>query len=257
VTRPYIVPRVLVVVVGLVVVLAQMVAPMFEGRAFGEGVDAAAIGISVAVAVVMAVIVWFAFRPPVAQRAAFRGAPVALGVLVSARPTGMSINDQPEMELVVEIEAPDGRTVRGTAKEVVDLGTLAQLVPGATVPVAYLPDGRMAVAPHASDESMEDAMYAARLAQGRLTPRQVEVARRGVKARAVIMSMRPTGEIRGDETVVHLDLRVTRPDGTTFDATRELPVPQIALAGLQTGAIVEARYLPDDEAYVAVSTRVR
>jgi hypothetical protein len=254
--RPHIAVRAIMSVISAVLLVLPFVFALASGEPFAEAMDWAWLLITAVVLAILMPIVWFAFRPPRSERREFRGAPVAMGTLVSARPTGMSINDQPELELVLDVETADGRTIRGTTREVIDLGMLPQVVPGAPLPVAYLDDGRIALARDASEEALQQNLYDARVRQGRLTAHQVRVAREGIAARAVVMAMRPTGEVRGTEAVVHLDLRVTRPNGSTFDATRELPVAQIALPGLQPASVVEVRYLPEDESYVAVSTRV-
>jgi hypothetical protein len=241
-----------VVVIAFAVLLAL---PLVVG-AFAGAIDWVWFGITAVLALVLIPIVWRAFRPPVAMTKAFRDAAVGVGTLVEARPTGTEINDQPELQLVFDVETADGRTIRGTTRHVVDLGSLPQFVPGATMPVRHLPDGRIALDGRVSTESMEETLYAARVKQGKLTEQQVHVARHGTRAKAVVMAMRPTGEVRDGEAVVHVEVQVTRPDGTRFDAVREMPVRPVALPGLQPGSVVDVAYLPADETYVAISTRM-
>lgn|GEM_PF-3279562 len=255
--RPFIAPRLIVVALILIGLAVQIVIGLQSDPPFSSESDRIGLVIGVGLGLVLIPITWRAFRPGALQTAAFRDAQLGIGTLVSARPTGTSINDQPELELTFDVETGEGRTFRAATKEIVDVGTLPQMVPGATCGIRYLPDGRIGLDASATEEQLTEVLTAARLAQGKLTSRQVNVAKNGVRAQAVVMDCRPTGVIVDGDAVIHLDLKVTRPDGSTFDAEREMPLPAVALPGLQAGSVVEARYLPGDESYVAVQTRVR
>lgn len=243
----------LIIIVG--VIALQFVTPLFSDRPYLEALAPLGLVIAAGVGLVALLATWFAFRAPAHERHEFRDAPLGVGILVSARATGTSINDQPEIELTLDVETPDGQSIRGTARTIVNQGELAQLSPGTTIPVRYRENGRFAVVPDAPTEELEKSLYASRFARGVLTAQQVDVATRGTEASAVIMSMRPTGEISEGRAILHLELRVTRPDRTTFDAVRDVPAPAVALADLQTGSVVQVRYLPSDESYVGISTR--
>jgi len=208
-------------------------------------------------AVVLLPLIWRVTGASARADRIFADAKVGLGTLVQARRTGTSINDDPEIELVLDVETPEGTVFRSSTRAYLELSEHATLVPGTPFPVDYLPDNRIRLRRVADDKEFEDAMYAIRVAQGRMTPHQVRVAKEGVHARAVVMSAEPTGEIVDGEAVIRLHVRVTRPDGTVFDNTRELPLPSISLPGLQPGTVVDARYLAGDERDVSVSIRVR
>ncbi|MGY1551973.1 hypothetical protein ACW5CM_09325 [Microbacterium sp. A588] len=244
------------IVVVLGVIVLQFVVPLFSNSPYLEALDPQGILISVGIGIVCLLIIWLSFRPPAHQRREFQDAPLGVGMLISARATGTSINDQPQIELILDVETPDGRSIRGSARTIVNQGELAQLTPGSTIPVRYREDGRFAVVPDAATADLQNSLYAARVARGMLTEQQVDVATRGTDATAVIMAMQPTGEIAHGQAVLHLDLRVNRPDGSSFDAKRDMPAAPAALEDLQPGRIVQVRYLPSDETYVAISTRV-
>lgn len=206
----------------------------------------------------------FAFAPPLAsvlggpRRSAFRNGELALGTLRRLRQTGVQFNDQPQVELFFDVETADGQRFDGRARQVVSLTDLPGLVPGAVLPVRYLPgrtDGWVMVAGDTAPEQLEDLLLRRQLALGRITPRQFEAARHGVGAQAVVLTMAPTGEVRGDLAVIELALRVTRPDGTRFDTTVSKALPAVALPGLQPGAVVGVKYLPSDEQDVLVQAR--
>ncbi|MGL3151264.1 hypothetical protein ACSS7Z_13000 [Microbacterium sp. A82] len=244
------------IVIFLGVIVLQFIVPLFSDGPYLESLDPLGILISTGVGLICLVAIWFSFRPPAHERREFQDAPLGVGMLVSARATGTSFNDQPEIELVLDVDTPDGRSIRGTAHTIVNQGELAQLTPGSTFPVRYREDGRFAVAPDAETADLQNSLYASQIARGMLTEQQVDVATRGTDATAVIMAMQPTGEIAHGQAVLHLDLRVNRPDGSSFDAKRDMPAAPAALEDLQPGRIVQVRYLPSDETYVAISTRV-
>lgn len=187
----------------------------------------------------------------------FEGAPIAMGTIVSANRTGLSINDQPQLEILFDVETMDGQSFRGVAKAIIDLTELAAVVPGAILPVRYVPgstDGRVAIAADAPQEEMQAVLDRVRVAKGLVTPRQLEIAEQGVEARAVVLALTPTGEIRGDRAVMDLRLRITRPDQTQFDLDQQKPIDASAVPQVQPGMVVRVRYLPHDESEVVLIT---
>ncbi|THV21712.1 hypothetical protein [Glycomyces paridis] len=187
----------------------------------------------------------------------FEGAPIGMGTVVSASRTGLSINDQPQLEILFDVDTVDGQSFRGVAKTIVDITELAAVVPGAILPVRYVPgstDGRVAIAADAPQAEMQAALDRVRVAKGLVTPRQLQIAEQGVEAKAVVLAMSPTGEIRGDRAVMDLDFRVTRADQTTFDLHQQKPVDASAIAQIQPGMVVRVRYLPHDESEIVVLT---
>lgn len=97
--------RVIVIVIVVLVVVGvialQFVIPLFSGGSYGEALSPLGLSIAAGVGLVALLATWFAFRAPALERREFRDAPLGVGTLVSARATGTSINDQPEVELRV------------------------------------------------------------------------------------------------------------------------------------------------------------
>jgi len=189
----------------------------------------------------------------------FAGGQFGVGTVVSVRRTGTTVNDQPEMDVVMDVETVTGETFRATGRRLVDLTTLSELVPGVLLPVRYAPgrkDGRVMIDLEATGEQMHAHIQEAAFARGETTARSMENYRHGFATTALVLAMRPTGEVRDGAAVIDLQYRVTRPDGTTFDTRRELEVPPIGIADVQPGRIVNARYLLQDESDVSVEIRV-
>ena len=187
----------------------------------------------------------------------FEGAPIGVGTIVSASRTGLSINDQPQLEILFDVDTMDGQSFRGVAKAIVDMTELAAVVPGAILPVRYRPgstDGKVAIAADAPQEELQAVIDRVRLAKGLVTPRQLQISEQGTEAKAVVLALSPTGEIRGDRAVMDIKFRVTRPDQTVFDLDQQKPIDASALPQLQPGMVVRVRYLPHDESEVVVLT---
>jgi hypothetical protein len=183
----------------------------------------------------------------------YRGAPIAMGTVVSLARTGLAVNDQPQLLIILDVDTQDGHTFRAEAKQLVDLTEMSAVQPGCMLPVRYLPgDSRVVLATDAPPAELQQVLDQVRLAKGLVTPRQLQISQQGLETRAVVLSMAPTGEIRGDRAVVSLGMRVTRPDGSTFDLVQEKTLSPEVVAQAQPGAVVRVRYLPHDESELVI-----
>lgn len=93
-------------------------------------------------------------------------------------------------------------------------------------------------------------------AQAHVDTQGLRIAEHGVDARAVVVAMRPTDEIRDDRFVLGMTLRVTRQDGSTFEVTTEKAVPPALMPRVQPGSVITVKYLPGDETTVALALRL-
>lgn len=185
--------------------------------------------------------------------AGYRDAPIGMATVVSLTRTGLSVNDRPQLLITLDVDTQDGRTFRAEAKQLVDLTEMAMVQPGRMLPVRYLPgDSRVVLATDAAPDELQQALDQTQLAKGLVTPRQLQISQQGLESRAVVLSMAPTGEIRGDRAVVSLGLRVTRLDGTAFDVVQEKALSPELVAAVQPGAVVRVRYLAHDESEVVI-----
>jgi hypothetical protein len=185
--------------------------------------------------------------------AGYRGAPIGMGTVVSSARTGLSVNDQPQLLITLDVDTQDGHTFRAEAKHLVDLTQLDMVQPGRMLPVRHLPgDGRVVLATDAAPDELQRVLDQIRLAKGLVTPRQLQISQQGLESRAVVLSMTPTGEIRGDRAVASLGMRVTRPDGSTFDVVQEKALSPEMVTAVQPGAVVRVRYLAHDESELVI-----
>lgn len=91
---------------------------------------------------------------------AFRGAPIGIGTVVSTSRTGLSINDQHQLDIMLDVDTPDGKFC-GVARQIIDLAELAAVRPGAILPVRYRPgrtDGKVTLATDASQAEIQAAL---------------------------------------------------------------------------------------------------
>lgn len=185
---------------------------------------------------------------------AFRDAPIGMGTVVRVSRTGLSVNDQPQVDIQLDVDTPNGMSFRGTARQIIDITELASVRPGAVLPVRYLPDGQITLAIDAAQDELQAALNRVQVAKGYITPKQLHIAENGIDAKAVVLAMVPTGEVRHDRSVVTLTLRVTRPDRTMFDLTQQKALPASAVPRLQPGSAISVKYLPHDESEVTIVT---
>ena len=62
---------------------------------------------------------------------------LTIGTLVSIKRTGVLIDQQPQLALTYDVDAPGGRQFRGVAREIVGLDEFHVMTPGLVLPVSY------------------------------------------------------------------------------------------------------------------------
>jgi hypothetical protein len=184
----------------------------------------------------------------------FLGAPIGIGTVTGVARTGLSVNDQPQLDIRLRVDTADGRTFPASMRQVVDVTDLSAVQPNAMLPVRYLADGRVALATDAPTHELQAALDRVHIAKGWLTPKQLRITEYGVDASAVVVSMTPTGHTEDGRSKVRLRVLVTRPDSTTFEATQDKNLPPTSVPQVQPGMVVRVKYLPHDESDVAVLT---
>jgi hypothetical protein len=137
------------------------------------------------------------------------------------------------------VTGPDGTTAvaarqvlavaTAVARQVVDLTDLAAVQPDAILPVRYLPDNRVVLATDAPTHELQAALDRVHVTKGWLTQEQLRITEYGVDASAVVLGMTPTGHTPDGRSELRLGLRVTRPDGSTFDVTQDKKLPPASI----------------------------
>ncbi|TDE93886.1 hypothetical protein EXU48_10430 [Occultella glacieicola] len=188
----------------------------------------------------------------------FSDAPVAIGTLVDAEHTGWTVNDMPQLDLVLDVETPQGQRFRAATTTLFAHHELGRLTVGAHCPVRYRPQdlSRVEFAVDADPEEIQAAFNAVMVRHGLTDPAALEVAARGAVTTGVVTGLHPTGQVREDHSEVEVQLLVTRPDGSRYPATKTSFVPPTAIEAVQVGRIVELRVLPWDEQRIALALPV-
>ncbi|WP_154795271.1 hypothetical protein [Occultella kanbiaonis] len=188
----------------------------------------------------------------------FADAPVAIGTLVDAEHTGWTVNDMPQLDLVLDVETPQGQRFRAEARTLVAHHELGQLTVGAHYPVRYRAEDLSTVelAVDADPDQIQTAFNAVMVRRGLTAPEAIEVAERGVPTTGVVTALVPTGRVREGHTEMEVQLLVNRPDGSQYPATKTSFVPQSAITAVQVGRVVQMRVLPWDEQRIALALPV-
>ncbi|MCL2760046.1 MAG: DUF3592 domain-containing protein [Desulfuromonadales bacterium] len=184
--------------------------------------------------------------------------PLVVGTVVSTRPTNTYVNSQPQIEMTMQFTTLDGKQVTSSYRKVIPFTALAQIQPGLELPLRYDPKNpRDIMIDWKVDEKMFQKMvqekdqkdYVQRLvATGQLTKKELNIKEKGVQAKGILISSKPTGRIvNGDETEMVLHVKVTRPDGSTFDVTITAGVAQRDIQYALPGSMVYVEYMPNDE----------
>lgn len=174
----------------------------------------------------------------------FVDAKVALATLESVEQTGTTINENPVLLLRLQVATETRETFASTARQLVGLHEMHLMNPGMQLLVRYRDEDRreVAVDPNPDQETFDRL----RVLHGLVSERLVDIARRGTQTQAVVVGMRPTGQLRGGDPEIELDLAFT----TDALERREVTVTRFIASRLvhlvQTGAAVDVRYLSSE-----------
>ncbi|WP_067824060.1 hypothetical protein [Nocardia inohanensis] len=188
----------------------------------------------------------------------FRDGLLGIGTVREVGQTGVSVNDQPQVRIELQVEAADGKTFTSHAKMIVPLTQLALLRPGVVLPVRYLPGrtDRVEVDLSGDAAAAQEVMNASMIRKGFTTEAKLDIGRRGIPAQAVVSALSVPGEIRDGHSRLDLTLVVTRPDGSTFETRTEKFLPPNSVPLVQVGRVVQVRYLPGNEREVVLALPV-
>ncbi|SDG04071.1 hypothetical protein SAMN05216553_10527 [Lentzea fradiae] len=188
----------------------------------------------------------------------FVNLPVGIGTLRSMKRTTLEVNGVPQYDVTFDVATAQGARFTGTQRILLDREIVEELHPGLELPVHHRVDGRtdVAMAFDVDGEDIDLTRLAVQVAQGSLSPELADVARRGLRTKAEVVSFEPTGAIRAGQAVVIVGLRVRRPDGSTFDHVSEKLIGAEELPYLRPGCIVGVRYLPEREDLVVTAVVV-
>jgi len=187
----------------------------------------------------------------------------ATATIVDVADTNATVNEQPVFLFTLDVQHPDGSVRRATTRQIVSRTSLGAIKPGLVVAVRVDPKkpDRVAIEPTQPDgpPTAPSATTAGSTTVGTVM-KASDIVRDGIQATAVVKSSSLTGSTFGsvapdqadpsnaDDPIVLLDLHVTAPDGTGFDARGIHRVPSDRLSSLGPGQRVPVAYLARDPA---------
>ncbi|MCL2760042.1 MAG: DUF3592 domain-containing protein [Desulfuromonadales bacterium] len=90
------------------------------------------------------------------------------------------------------------------------------------------------------------------IAIGQWTQEAIDIRDKGTETKGVILKSNPTGNIVDGKSEVELQVRVTRPDNSTYEVSVTKHVPQNGMAFTVPGSIVHVFYMPDNEQHIVI-----
>ncbi len=173
--------------------------------------------------------------------------------VTNVKPTGSSINDQPEIEVDVQFETIDRKQVVASFKKVVLITQLHYLQPGMKLFIKYDAKNpkRIIIDPQ-SEKDVNPFQKWDSKTMDQFVEETFHTIREGVYTQAVIVSIIPTGKIVAGNAEMEVKLKVTRPNNSIFDATIFKVLPSFALSKLTVGSVIQVQYSKTNEQDIAI-----
>jgi hypothetical protein len=185
----------------------------------------------------------------------------ATAEIVSVKDTGVTMNDNPMVELELRIKPADEPPFAATTRTLVSRLNPKRYAPGGVTLVKYLPTDKTQVAVDVDAKPFtrkSDGAPADESVVELVTKQQAECAQislTGARARATITDIRDTNTLYylGNE-VLALDLEVEPVGESAFRATTIAIVAKESRGKLAKGAVVTVKYNPTDRRRVCVTS---
>jgi len=191
---------------------------------------------------------------------AVKNGPLVDGTVVSVRDTGARVNNDMRVELTVELTTLEGKKVTATTKKLVSVLDVPKIQPGASLPIRYDPADPTQCAVDEESHNQyrhvsetEHGLDQKLVAAGKMTQEMADRKENGVRAEGVILRSAPTGRSVDGSDEYELWIRVTRPDGSTYETTKLGPVPRGRARSVEVGRVVSVFYMPDDEQKISLT----
>jgi hypothetical protein len=191
------------------------------------------------------------------------GQPLVVGKLLSLQQTATYFDDQNKMSqctLTFQFTIQDGQQITATTERIIPQVTLGkeQFQPGKGLSyVRYNPQNPQQITLITSLDNIKsgetkhaDEQY--QIAIGQWTQEGIDIRDKGTQTKGVILSSNPTGNIVDGRSEIELQVKVTRPDGSTYEVSVTKHVPQNGMAFTVPGSIVHVFYMPDNEQHIVI-----
>ncbi len=191
---------------------------------------------------------------PGARKARLRGdTKVGLATIVEIAPTGVEINDRPQVDLFVRVRSAAGDDAIAALRTQLAPAEMLALQPGMPLPVRYSPsDPDTVQLADLTDPAVRSALLDWRIERGLIEPRQVRARKEGTAAPASVVSVRPTGRRKEGQSELALRVLVTPDGAASWETDTSVFVYPDAVGRLQVGSPIWALYRREDPMTVAV-----
>ena len=152
--------------------------------------------------------------------------------------------------LTVQFETVDGQQVVASGDLVIYPEDQVLFQPGSSVALRYDPENTKQI--NISDNKDLERVLDEYRVERRGGSDEILTVKYGVKATGVILSSQPTGNIVNGCEEMALQLKVSRPDGETYEVTINKTVSQDDLPSAQPGSEVKVYYSQWDEKDIAI-----
>ncbi|WP_460795133.1 hypothetical protein [Microbacterium sp. GXF0217] len=179
---------------------------------------------------------------------------VGVGRILESSRTGLTVNDVPQYDIFLRVAPTDGTEFISRVRTLVPTTDAVAMQPGVPLPVRYNATDHDAVQlADINDPLVREAMLDWRIARGLIDPQQVRARRHGLQAPASVLSIRPTGTRREGQSELAVRLLITPEGKASWEAVTTVFAYPEAIARLQVGSPVWARYMREDPHTVALT----
>ncbi|AJE32572.1 hypothetical protein B842_03595 [Corynebacterium humireducens NBRC 106098 = DSM 45392] len=160
----------------------------------------------------------------------------------------------------VQVEPADGGVpFNSTFTRRVPQASVAGIQPGLQFPAMYRPQRpeKVKIARGRKQQAAQDFFNHVRVRDGMVQPLELQAAREGVLTEADVVSINPTGQVRGSFPVYDVVLRVRRAGATPYEHRKSMPLSSFEHGLLAATPSVRVKYLPENPQAVAVAIENR
>jgi hypothetical protein len=182
---------------------------------------------------------------------------LTFGKLLSIRPTGTSVNNQPQLALTFEFETADDKKITTECLKVIPITFLGNCQPGALLPIRYDKDAPEKITLDFTQDqaTLQQALNRYMIDKGLLTNEMLDTAKRGQQGQAVIVDKSPTGNIIKGNPEISLTLRVTKANGEQYEAELTRVMLAESIDNLSVGKVVDILYLPENPESLVIKSQ--
>lgn len=175
-----------------------------------------------------------------------------IGILKSYSQTGVFVNEQPQLRLVMDVIDESGNTFNGKMKKIFPLTELHQLQVGMPLSVMYNPakPEKVAMNPNPDYDKMQDLFDRYESQQPGSTmsyEERSELRKKGENALALVTNIDLTGKNLDEKIETNIEIEITKPTQEKIRSERTLFLEKEQLKMIHVGQHIDVIYLPGRE----------